>query len=359
MIEYTIENRPPREPEIDEIIALMNRVWLDVYHDEGFFRFDRNLFDWYARDSFRRNDCFWLAFGAGSRRIIGFGLVMPRMMMVHGGGPYLFAYGSLITVDPEFQRRGIARAIWEQAAATGKSLGVKGSLALVEDGSKGLKTVDRDLLEHLLSLWTHEHAYIRPLAVGELGRYLNMKWYERVAVQLLKGVAPVDDPRIRDVGPGDHDGVRDLLNAYSRDLDLSRVWDLEELALYYANPVIRGKVLEVDGEVQAVVNAAVVPFSIKGHVGTIAIMENLHYERIPFADQRLLVRALLHDLKSAHVAFATDFGIGYSAPRPIRSNKFVKYVRKQTLYFFPVADPEDEIVHKLQERCGTTYIDVR
>ena len=359
MGDYTIENRVPLEAEIDEIIALMNRVWLDVYHDEGFYRFDRNLFDWYAKDSFRRKDCFWMAFKAGSRRIIGFGLVMPRMMMVHGEGPHFFAYGSLITVDHEFQRQGIARAIWEKAAATGRSLGVKGSLALVEDGSKGLKTLDKDLLDHVLTLWTHQYAYIRPLEVGDLVRYVNMKWYERIVLRLLQGVAPVDDRRIRDVRPADHKGVQALLNGFSKGLDLARVWDLEELALYYANPVIRGKVLEVGGEVRAVVNAAIVPFSIKGHVGTIAILENLHYEGIPPADQRLLVRALLNDLKTAHVAFATDFAIGYSSPHPIRSNRFVRYDRKQMLYFFPVADPEDEVVRKLQARCGTTYIDVR
>ncbi len=359
MTGYVIENRVPQGPEIDEIIELMNRVWLEVYRDEGFYRFDRNLFDWYARSSLQRNDCFWMAFAAGPRRIIGFGLVMPRMMMIRGQGPHFFAYGSLITVDPEFQRQGVAKAIWEQAGALGKSLGVKGSLAIVEEGSKGLKTLSKDLVDHMLTLWTHEHAYIRPLEVGDFGRYLNMRWYERAAAQLLQGVTAVTDPRVRDVRPGDYDGLRTLLNGYSRTLDLARVWGLEELALYYANPIIRAKVLDVDGEIRAVVNAAVVPFSVKGRTRTIAIMENLHYERIPYADQRLLIRALLHSLKASNVAFATDFAVGYNALRPIRSNRFLRYDRKMALHFFPVADPDDEVVRDLRRHRGTAYIDVR
>lgn len=359
MVEYVIEERAPLDSEIDEIVALMNRVWLHVYRNDGFYRFDRDLFEWYANSFLRRDERFWLAIEAGSRRIIGFAIGMPRMITIHGEGPYFFGYASLITVDLKFQRQGIAKAIADRSMPTVKNLGLKGWFAVVEEGSKGLKPLPKELTDHKVPLWTHEHAYIRPLAMRDFGRYVKMKWYERMVARLLQGVAPVNDPRVRDVRPADYPSVAALLNGYSRTLDLGRVWDLDELTRYYANPIIRGKVFEAGGMVQAVVNAAVVPFSAKGRTRKIAILENLHYERIPYPDQRLLVRALLHELKALDVACATDFAIGYNSLRPMRSNRFLKYRRKMTLYFFPIAAPDDEAVLALKRPLGTTYIDIR
>lgn len=137
------------------------------------------------------------------------------------------------------------------------------------------------------------------------------------------------------------------------------VWNLEELTFYIKNHIIHSKVLEINGEIKGIVNAAVVDFSAKGKVALLAIMENYNYEHLSLDDQKLLIRALLCDLKQADVAFATDFAIGYSSPQAISDNKFVKYVRKMSLYLIPVFNPNDALVQKLKKSCKTTYVDIR
>lgn len=95
MVKYKIENRPLKESEIDEIIELMNQTWLKIYYNVGFYKFNRNIFDWYAKSPLQHDDFFWLAIEEDTNKIIGFAIVMPRMMMVHGSGPYFYGYGSL------------------------------------------------------------------------------------------------------------------------------------------------------------------------------------------------------------------------------------------------------------------------
>jgi len=281
MIKYHIENRAPTENEIDEIIALMNRVWLKIYYHDGFYKFDRHLFDWYAKSPLQKSDYFWIAKEENTNRIIGFALAMPRMMMIHGTGPYLFGYGSLITVDLDCQKQGIAKAIGEQAKLVGERIQINGSIAIVEEGSKGLKTLSKDMIANVIPLWTHNHAYIRPLNMRDTGKYINMKWYEAIGAKLIQGVKPIHDPRIRNKNPSDYPKIKDLLNEYGTKLDFARIWSLEELCFYLDNPIIHTKVFELNGEIKAVVNAVEVQFSVKDHLCKLGILENMHYEQKP------------------------------------------------------------------------------
>jgi hypothetical protein len=77
------------------------------------------------------------------------------------------------------------------------------------------------------------------------------------------------------------------------------------------------------------------------------------------AEQKILIRALLSELKREGVALATDFAIGYNSLLAISKNKFVKYGRKMTLYFFPVYNPNDDLVLEIKKHCKTSYIDIR
>lgn len=359
MVKYKIENRAPTETEIDEIIALMNKVWLKIYYNDGFYKFDRHFFDWYAKSPLQKPEYFWIVVEETTRKIIGFALAMPRMMMIHGTGPQLFGYGSLITVDLDYQKQGIAKAIGENAKQLAERIRINGSIAIVEAESKGLQTLNKEMKANVIPLWTHEYTYIRPLNMRDTGKYLNMKWYEQIGAKLIQGVKPISDSRIRSSNPSDHPQILTLLNEYAHKLDFARVWNLEELQFYLSNPIIHSKVLEEGGKIKAVAHAVEVQFSVKDHLCKLAIMENMNYENIPFVDQKRLIQALIYDLKTAGVTIATDFAIGYNSPKPIAANRFIKYPRKMTFYFMPIYNPNDEIVMQVKKYAKITYIDIR
>ncbi len=359
MAKYRIENRTPTEAEIPELIDLLNRTWLTAHRRAGFCQFDRPFFDLYACSPLQREDGFWLAIHEQTHRIIGFALAMPRRVRVRGAEPQPLAYGSLITVAPEYQQGGVARAIAESARALAVKERHPGSIVIVQAGSRGLRALGPDLAREAIPVWTHEHAYIRPLGLGDFGKDLDLPWYGRLAARFLQGVKPVDEPRIRDVQPDDLPQVLALLNDYGTRLDFARVWTGEELASYHRNPIVTGKVWVESGTVLAVVHAVRVQFGIKGKVRPLGILENLHYERLRAGQQNLLVRALLWELQQGGATLATDFAIGYTSPAPIRANRFVPYERKMTFYFLPAAGPDGDLARIVKQGLGSTYIDIR
>ena len=362
MIDYFIENRFPREQEIDEIIELMNKVWGKYYFEEGIWYYDRNLLDAIFKSPRQKDDFYWIVKMKDTNKIIGFALVILWEVKIYGKGPYNMIYGTFITTDSSYQKMGIGTAISKAVTEIFNKYDFMGSLVGFEDKSIAMKTMSEQRHKRMKAIRRSEIAYIRPLNVQKKGKLMDMKWYEKIGARLIQGAKKVSNPNIRSTEIADIDSILDLLNSYSDDTNaIARIWTKQEIRNYICNPLYRGKVYIKNNKVKAIINTYVFSFHSKGVRIKIAIIENSHYEHITLKEQKNLIKALIYDLKLEGVAAATDFAVGYRDLKPLIKNKFIKYPRKLTQYV--VARPDltlnDEPFTFIEKNKGRIYIEVQ
>lgn len=359
MVDYVIDNREPTEKELDEIIALMNKVWHKIYYDDGIYYYTKDVLDLYTKNPYQRPEHYWIAFEKNTRKIIGFALVTPWKVKIYGKGPYNLAYGSLITTDLEYQQQGIGKSIAKEISKCYDKLNFLGAITNFEVISKGIKTISKERSDCIIKLRTSEYAYIRPLNVKGRERLMNMKFYEKIGARLIQGVKPVNDSRIRPVQERDLSQILSLLNEYSEKLNIARVWSEEELRMLLSNPLYRGKVIEINGEIKAILSAIIYPFEVKGVSVKIACLEDCNYEHVDMDLQKKLVRAMLYDLKQEDVAVLNDFNIGYRDLTPLRKNRFIKYPRELSSYIILSNKDKMDAVKEIKTNDETIYMEVR
>jgi GNAT superfamily N-acetyltransferase len=328
-----------------------------VYSDKGWYFYTPDVFEWYVGYPQNDPESYFLAFDDGTNKIVGYFSINTFHMAINGQKSYLFGYPTMITVDVDHQSQGIGKALGTYVKPFYERKGYIGGFQTFEDGSRGYMTVPPDQREGMLEMWHHDYGYIRPLNMKRIGAYLSLKWYEWIATRLLEGVAPVNNPHIRDFQDGDESQIKLLWNSLADKINFTRIWSDEEVSWYLHQPLVHAKVYEDGDQILGIVCASVVPFMIQGYHDIIGIIENYFYENLPPRTQNELVRKLLWDLKRQNVPVVLDIAVGYQEHNPLKNNRFLGYKRGNYLTIEVFSQQELFVPEEVKK--WTTYFELR
>src|SRR5271157_1022120 len=114
MDSFHVEARRPTPEEVQEICDLFNRVWGKVYNDKGWYYYTPDVFNWYVGNPRNDPESYFIVFDDETNNIIGYFGISSFEMAINGQDSYQFGYPTMITVDLDYQSKGIGKLLGTQ-----------------------------------------------------------------------------------------------------------------------------------------------------------------------------------------------------------------------------------------------------
>ncbi len=306
--------------------------WRDEYGIESFPNFYRPAFLKYLFN--RIKDGRYLIAAYRGDEIVSFLANLPQRFHFQGK-TFRAVYSCLMVTRRELLRRGIGKAIVNEALKLNQSLKIDFSLLTLEKGHRSTMMI-RNFEEtgHPVEKVKRNYVLARILDLPSVMESEGLKKWESAAIRIIGGhrrpkVCP--SVSIREYQMEDIDMCLDLLNRYKDSVELSLIWERDELACELDFPgVSQTLVYEKSGKVEGLIN-----FIYHEHLGRTkkrwAWINHVAYPELSARERYGFIQAFLQYIKDSGCVGAVEWTRSYYPMRPLFRSRFFPYFRSVDL----------------------------
>jgi GNAT superfamily N-acetyltransferase len=324
----------PFRGDYEGLERMAHASWRDEYGAASFPNFYRPAFLHYLFDRIPEAKRDHLAAAYKGDEIVAFLANLPQKFHLRGR-VYGAVYSCLLVVRKEYLRKGIALDLIRAAVEANKTYGYDFSLLTLETGHRSTLMMDKLRGEgNRIEAIRRSGVMARILDLDRVDASEGLKAYEKAAIRLVGAHRPpkaAPGVALRDYRASDLDACHALLDRYRDTVELSRVWDKEELSQELECPdVARTLVWEEGGRIQAMLN-----FILHDHLGKTverwAWINHVAFPDLSPADRTSFLRAYLARIRDDGFIGTIDFTKRGWPAGPFYRARFIPYPRAVNL----------------------------
>jgi len=318
----------PFRGDVEELERMALFSWRNEYGIESFPNLYRPAFLRFLFD--RIQDKRHLIAAYRGDEIVSFLANLPQRIHFQGK-MYRAVYACLMVTKKELLRRGLGKAIINEALRLNQDYKYDFSLLALEKGHRSTLMI-RKLEEsgHPVEWIKRNYVVARILDLARISASENIKMWERAGVKLIGGHRQPKAKScvsLREYRSEDLDMCLALLNQYKDRIKLALVWDRDELAWELDYPgVSQTLVYEKEGKVEGLIN-----FIYHEHLGKTkerwAWINHVAYPGLSSRERFGFVQAFLRYIKEADCVGAIEWTRKYYPMNPFFRSRFFPYFR--------------------------------
>ncbi len=348
--------------DTERLAKLIYKSWLyDKKRSSIFMEYDKDWLDWNFDMPGQEKRHLLAAYK--DNEPVGFLCSLNRDMVYKNKVRSNCLTGTLMTVHPDYRRRGIAWNLIQQAkdrvvdkafnskygAFFGYLYTRRASAPLTAKMAKMYKPMGVSV-EVMLKA-KHMAKVLRPEKLGEAP---SIGFLSRF---IMKRKAPVPEARpkgeVRLLRPGDHKELMNAFNAYAKKVDFARAWNKKTFARQFKHePVSDTLVLERDGRVAGAVNYHRVRLCDSGKLFPISEIDNVLFPPEPEEATAFMAEVLRQMKAEGHYATMV-YKFDYFDIKPLKEVGFITYPRV-VLFLGHAFHPDIDL-----KKVKSAYIDFR
>ncbi len=306
--------------------------WRDEYGIESFPNFYRPAFLKYLFDRIK-DDGYLIAAYRGNE-IVSFLANLPQRFHFQGK-TFRAVYSCLMVTRRELLRRGIGKALINEALKLNQSLQIDFSLLTLEKGHRSTKMI-RNFEEtgHPVEKVKRNYVLARILDLPSVIDSEGLKKWESAAIRIIGAHRRPKDSSsvsVREYRSEDIDACLNLLDQYKDSVELSLIWERDELGCELEFPgVSQTLVFEKSGKVKGLIN-----FIYHEHLGKTkkrwAWINHVAYPKLSAKERYGFIQAFLKYIMEAGCVGAIEWTRNYYPMRPLYRSRFFPYFRSVDL----------------------------
>jgi len=322
----------PFRGDLEGLEKMAHSSWRDEYGVESFPNFYRPAFLKYLFD--RIQDKRYLIAAYRGDEIVSFLANLPQRFHFQGK-IYSAVYSCLMVTRKELLRRGLGKAIIDEALKLNQNLKHDFSLLTLEKGHRSTMMIKKlEETGHPVEWVKRNYVVARILDLPRVTKSEGLKRWERAAVKIIGAHRkPKANPSVslREYRSEDLDMCLSLLNQYKDRIKLALVWERDELACELDYPGIsQTLVYEKSGKVEGLIN-----FIYHNHLGKTkerwAWINHVAYPGLSARERFGFVQAFLQYIKDADFVGAIEWIRKYYPMGAFLRARFFPYFRSVNL----------------------------
>ncbi len=327
--EYIIERFDFKLEDLKKYLEIVRNAFINHKHDEGgTILFDEQTFGIMFGSPFQRRDLFVKATHKESGQIVGFVGAIPRHLH-YKGKEYKFGVPAWLSVHPEHQKKGLARAMGFKILEYGALQDYDGAFVefdLDDHGIDAWESIFRGKNYEINELIKMQQFIIRVFDVKKLSSVIKLAKVEKFALKLLQKVPKVKNPRIRKGNPEDYEQIYELLQDHKERNELSVVREKNDFLWYLNQPGVN---LIIHEDNSGVVDGFIIAWKFLlagfGNVVDFGWMDSVHIHRLSLKDATDLCKYFSKTAKEMGWAGIQSPYLPYFNSKPFKRAKFIFY----------------------------------
>ncbi|TFG18989.1 MAG: GNAT family N-acetyltransferase [Promethearchaeota archaeon] len=327
--EYLIERFDFNLEDIYKYLEIVRTAFFHHKHDDGgTILFDEQTFGIMFGSPYQRRDLFVKATHKKTGQIVGFVGAIPRNLH-YNGKVYKFGVPAWLSVHPEHQKKGLARAMGYKILEYGAEQGYDGAFVefdLEDHGIDAWESIFREKHYEIHELMKMKQFIVRVFDVEKLSTAMKLAKMEKFALKFLQKIPKVNNARIRKGTPEDHERIFELLQDHMQRNELSVVREKNDFLWYLEQPGVLTVVHEDDS---GIVDGFLIAWKFQlagfGNIIDFGWMDGVHIHRLTTKDARDLCKFFSRVAYEAGWVGIQSPYLPYFDSKPFKKAKFIFY----------------------------------
>ncbi|MHA1198510.1 MAG: GNAT family N-acetyltransferase [Candidatus Heimdallarchaeaceae archaeon] len=357
--EYVVEQFSLQKEDLEEFANILTETFLSdpAALEEGTtIAFTKESFDFFFNSPKTDPNLFVRVIYKPTNKIVGFLGNSPRNVVIKGK-EYKFVNPRWLSVLPSHRRKGLATLMGRKFLQLLIKEGYDGAFAIFEPEQHGkdiARIVAKENEMDQRTIFYTKKFIVRAFDVKKIAEVVKMKYFEKLAFRLMRGVKSVKNPNIRLSEEKDTEQIYNLLLEHIERNDIAVIHDKEYLKMLINHRLFLCAVHEDEnGRIDGLIGAWEFLLSGFGKSHPFGWLDMVHTHKLSIKVAKDMCCFLCKSAKErGWIGIQTPY-IPYFDAKPLKKAKFIFYGKRM---FLDVAKLKDI---KIPERIESIFIDWR
>jgi len=350
--DYVVEQFSLQKENLDEFANILTETFLSdpaALEEGAVITFTKESFDFFFNTPITDPNLFVRVIHKPTNKIVGFLGNLPRNISMMGK-VYKFVNPGWISVLPSHRRKGLATLMGRKFLELIIKEGYDGAFAVFEPEQHGkdiARIVTNENEMDQRTIFYTKKFIVRAFDEKKIAEVVKMKWFEKLAFKLMKGVKPVKNPSVRLSKEKDTEQIYNLLLEHIERNDIAVVHDKEYIKMLVNHRLFLCAIHEDDnGAIDGLIGAWEFLLSGFGKSYPFGWLDMVHTHKLSTRDAKDMCNFLCYSAKErGWMGIQTPY-FPYFDAKPLKKAKFIFYGKR---LFLDIAKLKDiEIPDKIE-----------